>query len=196
MRIRSPYAGLDGDRVLIRPAEPADYRACTPSSTTGGAGGRWRRCCRSSSSSTSATRRSSPRTPTVRSRVLCGFRSQTFADEASSTSSASIRHCRAAGLGRALVDRRRDGTHHGSLRHRGEEPLVERATETGRPPRRIDADEVDVRLVGGTSASGSRTETRRATRRRRRRRTTYRGSGRRRASAASRPSAFRPTSRR
>jgi ribosomal protein S18 acetylase RimI-like enzyme len=25
MRIRSPYAGLDGDRVLIRPAEPADY---------------------------------------------------------------------------------------------------------------------------------------------------------------------------
>ena len=45
-------------------------------------GRRWRRCSRSSSSCTSATRRSSPRTATGSPASSCGFRSQTFDDEA------------------------------------------------------------------------------------------------------------------
>ena len=55
---------------------------------------------------------------------------------------------RAMERNRALVDGRRDCAHDRSRRDRLEEPLVQRARDPGAAPIRVDADEMDVRLVG------------------------------------------------
>ena len=49
---------------------------------------------------------------------------------------------------RALVDGRRDGAHDRPRRDRLEEPLVQRTRDAGAAPIRVDADEMDVRLIG------------------------------------------------
>ncbi len=106
MRIRSPYAGLDGDRVLIRPAEPADYPR-VHAVIDDWWGGR-------------PMAAMLPKLFFVHFRdtsfvaedddgslagFLCGFRSQTFADEAYIHFVGVDPARRAAGLGRALYER-------------------------------------------------------------------------------------------
>jgi ribosomal protein S18 acetylase RimI-like enzyme len=106
MRIRSPYAGLDGDRVVIRPAEPADYSR-VHAVIDDWWGGRPMAAMlpklffvhfRDTSFVAAAD-------DGALAGFLCGFRSQTFPDEAYIHFVGVHPARRAVGLGRTLYER-------------------------------------------------------------------------------------------
>ena len=106
MRIRSPYAALDGDRVLIRPAEPADYPR-VHAVVDDWWGGRPMAAMLPKLFFVHFRDTSfiAEDDEGVLAGFLCGFRSQTFADEAYIHFVGIDPARRGSGLGRTLYER-------------------------------------------------------------------------------------------